>query len=98
MCSHRTSARLRHNSAGSRDTRTRSANRRTLDALRNFLPVPADGLAREFAAGATPDEICARTIRAVIDAGGRHFYISNLPIGRAQQVLASILERVGVTT
>jgi len=76
----------------------RSANPRTLDALRNFLPVPADGLAREFAAGATPDEICARTIRAVIDAGGRHFYISNLPIGRAQSVLASILERVGVTT
>jgi hypothetical protein len=28
------------------------------------------------------------------NAGARHFYISNLPIGRAQQVLSSILERV----
>jgi len=27
--------------------------------------------------------------------GARHFYISNLPIGRAPQVLAEILERVG---
>jgi len=76
----------------------RSANRRTLDALSSFLPVPVDGLAGEFAAGATADEICARTIRAMMDAGARHFYISNLPIGRAQAVLGSIRELVGVTT
>jgi len=75
----------------------RSANPRTLQTLQSFLPVPIDGLARDFAAGATPEEVCARTIRALIDAGARHFYISNLPIGRAQQVLASILEKVGVT-
>src|SRR5687767_14341429 len=31
----------------------RSANPRTLAALRSFLPVPAEGLRREFAAGAT---------------------------------------------
>jgi len=76
----------------------RSANRRTLDALNSFLPVPVDGLMREFANGATPDEICARTIRTMIDAGARHFYVSNLPIGKAQHVLAAIRERVGVTT
>jgi len=29
--------------------------------------------------------------------GARHFYVSNLPIARAQQVLASVLEKVGVT-
>jgi len=75
----------------------RSANRRTLDILRSFLPVPADGLTRDFAAGAPPEEICARTIRTLMDVGARHFYISNLPIGRAQHVLASILEKVGVT-
>jgi hypothetical protein len=34
----------------------------------------------------------------MMDVGARHFYISNLPIGKAQTVLASILERVGVTT
>ncbi len=73
----------------------RSANRRTLDALKSFLPVPAEGLAREFAAGATPEDVCAHTIRALMDVGARHFYISNLPIGRAQNVLADILDRVG---
>jgi 5,10-methylenetetrahydrofolate reductase len=75
----------------------RSANARTLDALASFLPVPIDGLTREFAAGATAEEICARTIRTLMDLGARHFYISNLPIGRAQRVLATILGKVGVT-
>jgi 5,10-methylenetetrahydrofolate reductase len=71
----------------------RSANAGTLQALNSFLPVPAEALTREFEAGATAEEVCARTVRALIDAGARHFYISNLPIGRAQTVLASILER-----
>jgi 5,10-methylenetetrahydrofolate reductase len=75
----------------------RSANPRTLAALQGFLPVPAEGLAREFGAGATAEEVCARTIRALLDVGAKHFYISNLPIGRAQHVLASVLEKVGVT-
>jgi len=75
----------------------RSANPRTLTALQGFLPVPAEGLTREFAAGATPEEVCARTIRALLDVGAKHFYISNLPVGRAQHVLANVLEKVGVT-
>jgi 5,10-methylenetetrahydrofolate reductase len=75
----------------------RSANARTLETLRSFLPVPIDDLTREFAAGATAEDICARTIRTLMDLGARHFYISNLPIGRAQPVLGSILEKVGVT-
>jgi len=75
----------------------RSANPGTLAALRSFLPVPAEGLAREFAAGDTAEDICARTIRTLTDAGARHFYISNLPVGRAQRVLTTILEKVGVT-
>jgi 5,10-methylenetetrahydrofolate reductase len=75
----------------------RSANPATLNALKGFLPVPVDALTREFAAGATADDVCARTIRTLMDAGARHFYISNLPIGRAQAVLGSIRERVGVT-
>ena len=74
----------------------RSANPKTLNALKGFLPVPVEGLTREFAEGATPEDVCARTIRALLDAGARHFYISNLPIPRAQHVLANILERVGV--
>ncbi len=73
----------------------RSANPRTLEALRGFLPVPVEGLTREFGQGLTPDEICARTIRSLIDVGARHFYISNLPPSRAQAVLASVLEQAG---
>jgi hypothetical protein len=75
----------------------RSANPRTLDGLKGFLPVPVEGLTKEFGEGATPEEVCARTIRTLIDAGARHFYISNLPIARARQTLASVLDKVGVT-
>jgi 5,10-methylenetetrahydrofolate reductase len=75
----------------------RSANARTLDALSGFLPVPVEGLTREFAEGAEPEDVCARTIRALIQAGAKHFYISNLPIARAQQVLGQVMQRVEVT-
>ncbi|HEV8209185.1 MAG TPA: hypothetical protein VGP77_03645 [Vicinamibacterales bacterium] len=75
----------------------RSANPRTLDALKGFLPVPVEGLTREFADGATPEDICARTIRTLLDAGARHFYISNLPLAKAQVVLEDVLERAKVT-
>ena len=75
----------------------RSANPRTLDALRDFLPVPAEGLIKEFGEGATPVDVCARTLRAMMDMGVRHFYISNLPLARATSTLQAILERVGVT-
>ena len=73
----------------------RSANVRTLGALNSFLPVPFEGLTRDFGSGASAEEVCARTIRAAMDVGAKHFYISNLPIGRAQAVLGEILERVG---
>jgi 5,10-methylenetetrahydrofolate reductase len=71
----------------------RSANPRTLNALREFLPVPAEELATEFAAGATAEQICARSIRALSEAGVRHFYISNLPIRRAALTLQRILDK-----
>jgi hypothetical protein len=72
----------------------RSANARTLRALGEFLPVPVDELTREFAGGATADEICARSIRALTGAGARHFDISNLPLGRAATPLRRILDVV----
>lgn len=75
----------------------RSANPRTLEMLKGFLPVPTEGLARDFASGATPEDVCARTIRTLMDAGARHFYISNLPVARAQQALSQVLAKVGVT-
>jgi hypothetical protein len=69
----------------------RSAKASTLAALGKFLPVPAEALSREFAAGATPVEVCARTIRTLRLAGARHFYISNLPLARANETLDRIL-------
>ena len=72
----------------------RSANPRTLDALKGFLPVPARELSEEFAAGMSADEICARTIRELRAAGARHFYISNLPLQRAAATLARIMAQV----
>ncbi len=74
----------------------RSANPRTLAVLGRFLAVPAQALAREFEVGATAEEICARTIRALLDLGARHFYVSNLPVGRAAQILSGIMKRVAV--
>ena len=74
----------------------RSASRRTLEALRHFLPVPVEELTREFEAGLTPQQICARSIRALREAGARHFYISNLPIGRAAATLKDILAQAGL--
>jgi hypothetical protein len=72
----------------------RSANARTLHTLSQFLPVPVEALAREFATGATPAAICARTIRALREAGARHVYISNLPQRGTLRVLQSILDQV----
>jgi hypothetical protein len=72
----------------------RSANPRTLEMLREFLPVPVDELRAEFAAGATPDSVCARSIRELTASGVRHFYVSNLPIARAASTLRRVLDLV----
>jgi hypothetical protein len=72
----------------------RSANPRTLERLRAFLPVPIEGLTREFGAGDSPEDVCARTIRTLAAAGARHFYISNLPGTSALTTLARIANRV----
>ena len=75
----------------------RSANGKTLDALRQFLPVPVDGLTRDFQSGANAEDVCAQTIRALMSVGVRHFYVSNLPIARASAVLPSILQRADLS-
>jgi 5,10-methylenetetrahydrofolate reductase len=71
----------------------RSANEKTLRMLSQFLPVPVEGLLAEFAAGDSPVDICARTIRVLRDLGVRHFYLSNLPHKGTAAVLREILER-----
>jgi 5,10-methylenetetrahydrofolate reductase len=74
----------------------RSANPKTLEMLSQFLPVPVAALKEEFAQGATPIDVCARTIRFLIDAGARHFYVSNLPSKKTAATLNTILEKAGV--
>lgn len=76
----------------------RSANQKTLQTLRNFLPVPVEGLMSEFAEGATPEAVCARTISRLRSAGVRHFYVSNLPVGKARQTLAKIMALAAPTS
>lgn len=71
----------------------RSANLKTLKALKEFLPVPVEELTREFGEGISPEDICARSIRALSALGVRHFYISNLPVGRAAVTLRRILDQ-----
>jgi len=73
----------------------RSANPKTLATLQHFLPVPVAGLTQDFAAGASADEVCARTLRALRAAGAQHCYVSNLPVGRARQTMARIMKLVG---
>ena len=76
----------------------RSANAATLDVLSQFLPVPVAALRAEFAAGATPVDVCARSIRELRALGVRHFYVSNLPLARTAIVLRAILDRAGLVT
>ena len=85
-------ARHRARPACSASSTTEAPTAKTLAALSQFLPVPVEGLSREFAAGATPIDICARTLRAMMDVGARHFYISNLPLLDAASTLNEILD------
>src|SRR6185503_8789001 len=53
----------------------RSANAKTLAELGDFFPVPAAELTREFDSGASPEEICARSIRSLRDAGANKVFV-----------------------
>ena len=70
----------------------RSANPATLDRLSQFLPVPRDGVLRDFAAGKTADEICAETIRGLREVGVQKVYVANLgvrgAVGRYEAILS----------
>lgn len=70
----------------------RSANAETLERLSRFFPVPAEGLTREFASGAGPVEVCARTIHALRERGVGSVYVSNLETGRAVEQLVEVEE------
>ena len=72
----------------------RSASPKTLGMLSSFFPVPVEELKRDFAAGQTPDEICALSIHALLQRGVRNVYISNLPMATAAATFGKVEHRV----
>jgi hypothetical protein len=70
----------------------RSANPRTLQQLGSYFPVPAEGVTRDFEEGLSPEEICARTIRALREVGVDKVYVSNLGFDRPDARYRRILE------
>lgn len=72
----------------------RSANPKTLGALGDFFPVPAEELTADFDGGTSAKEICARTIRELRRVGAEKIYVSNLGNRGAGRTLAQILELV----
>jgi len=69
----------------------RSANPGTLRRLSRFLPIPAEQITREFAAGASAAEICARSIGALQKAGVRNIYLANLGFRRVDRRYRAIM-------
>jgi len=72
----------------------RSGRRASLERLSAHFHVPVEPLAREFEAGATPEQVCARTIVALREAGVRNVYVCNLGARQAGRRLDAILRAV----
>jgi hypothetical protein len=70
----------------------RSANPRTLRQLGEYFPVPAEGITRDFESGMSAEEICARTICALREAGAERVYVSNLGFHGVEARYRRILE------
>jgi hypothetical protein len=70
----------------------RSANPRTLQQLGSYFPVPAEGVTRDFEEGLSPEEICARSIKALREVGVDKVYVSNLGFERPEARYRRILE------
>lgn len=72
----------------------RSANPATLGKLAQFLPVPVEGITRDFAEGRSPAEICAGTIRRLREVGVTRVYVSNLGVRGAAERYRAVVEAV----
>jgi hypothetical protein len=71
-----------------------SANPATLARMGGFFPVPTEGVTRDFAAGLTPEQITARTIRALRDVGVDKVYVSNLGFRKPEERYRKIIEAI----
>ena len=70
----------------------RSANAETLARMGQFFPVPAEGITRDFESGLSPEEICARSIRALREIGVTRVYVSNLGFDRPETRYRRLLD------
>jgi hypothetical protein len=70
----------------------RSANPATLAKLADFFPVPAAELTSEFESGLSPEEICAKTVRALREVGADKVYLSNLGFQGVETRYRRVLE------
>jgi len=70
----------------------RSANQATLARLSEFFPVPAAELTREFDAGMSPEQICAKTVRMLREVGADKVYLSNLGFQQVEARYKKIME------
>lgn len=73
----------------------RSANPATLERLRPFFPVPAREITRDFEQGLSPEEICAKSIRALREVGAEKVYVSNLGFRRPEERYRKLIEALG---
>lgn len=72
----------------------RSAHPYTLRQLGKFFPVPSKAVAEAFDRGVPPEELCARSLRALRKAGVRHVYLSNLSVRTAAATVEAVLQLV----
>jgi 5,10-methylenetetrahydrofolate reductase len=72
----------------------RSGRRESLERLSAHFDVPVEAIAREFEAGATPEEVCARSIIALREAGAANVYLCNLGARKASRRLDAIRRAV----
>jgi hypothetical protein len=75
----------------------RSARRKTLETLANFIPVPREGVRKDFRElKLSPEEVAARTVTSLMELGMRRFYLSNFETARAAPRLRNVARLVGL--
>src|SRR5436190_800056 len=72
----------------------RSASPRTFAMLSKFIPIPVDEITRDFAAKIPAEEICARSVHALLQRGVKNVYVSNLPMPTAVDTFSRVESRV----
>jgi hypothetical protein len=72
----------------------RSASPRTFAMLSKFIPIPVDEITRDFAAKIPAEEICARSVHALLQRGVKNVYVSNLPMPTAVDTFTRVESRV----